>query len=52
MENEMHPFTARKVAEARALYIAMCKGKAAQYSIRRKVVLGQGFAYHGHININ
>lgn len=54
----MNSFTARKVAEGRALYIAMCKGKVAQRGIHRyrnnklvKPVIGQGFAYHGHITI-
>ena len=53
----LHPFTIRKVAEGRALYIAMCKGKVAQRSIHRNrknkgVVMGQGFSYHGAINID
>lgn len=53
----MNSFTASKVAEGRALYIAMCKGKVAQRSIHRNrknkgVVMGQGFAYHGYINID
>lgn len=56
----MHPYTARnvnafterKVQEARALYVAMCKGKVAQRSIHRKPVIGQGFAYHGAISID
>ncbi len=53
----MNAFTKRKIEEGRALYIAMCKGKVAQRSIHRNrknkgVVIGQGFSYHGHININ
>lgn len=55
----MNAFTVAKVAEGRTLYIAMCKGKIAQRGIHKfrngkpvKPVLGQGFAYHGHININ
>lgn len=58
----MHPFTARKVAESHALYVAMCKGKVPQRSIRSKhgkgrdyrntgVIIGQGTSYHGHITI-
>lgn len=54
----MNAFTARKVAEGRALYVAMCKGKVAQRGIRKMKngkrvapILGQGFAYHGHITI-
>lgn len=38
----------------RALYIAMCKGKVAQSSIhpgKKRPVIGQGYAYHGHIDI-
>lgn len=59
----MHPFTARKVAEGNALYVAMCKGKVPQRSIRSKhgkgkdyknpgIVMGQGTSYHGAINID
>lgn len=54
----MNSFTERKVAEGRALYIGMCKGKIAQRGIHRrrngkpvKPIMGQGFAYHGHITI-
>lgn len=46
-----------------ALYVAMCKGKVTQRSIRSKhgkgnhhvnrgVVMGQGTSYHGAINID
>lgn len=46
-----------------ALYVAMCKGKVPQRSIRSKhgrgrshynpgVVIGQGTSYHGAINID
>lgn len=52
MENRMNPFTVRKVVEAHALYVAMCKGKVAQRSIHRKPVMGQGFSYHGAISID
>lgn len=59
----MHPFTARKIAEARSLYRAMCEGKVPQRSIRSKhgrgknyrnpgVVMGQGYSYHGAINLS
>jgi hypothetical protein len=51
----MHPFTARKVREAKAQYEAMCKPKGVKgaipnRSIHRKFVWGQGYAYHGHVN--
>lgn len=45
----------------RALYVAMCKGKVDQRSIRSQhgkgkrnlgVVIGQGTSYHGAINID
>lgn len=59
----MNAFTARKVAEGRSRYIAMCKGKVTQRSIRSKhgkgkdyrnagIVMGQGTSYHGAINID
>lgn len=48
----MHPFTARKVAESHALYVAMCKNKVTQRSISGKPVMGQGHSYHGAINID
>lgn len=44
---------------SRSLYIAMCKGKVSQRGIhkvrngkRTAPIIGQGFAYHGHTNIN
>jgi hypothetical protein len=59
----MHPFTQRKIEEGRSLYVAMCKGKVPQRSIRSKhgkgkdyrntgIVMGQGTSYHGAINID
>jgi len=39
----------------RALYVAMCKGKVPQRSIhpgKKRPVIGQGFSYHGAINID
>lgn len=57
----MHPFTARKVAEGHALYVAMCKGKVAQRSIRSQhgtgkrnagIVMDNNQSYHGAINID
>lgn len=59
----MNAFTARKVAESHSLYVAMCKGKVPQRSIRSKhgkgkdyrnagIVMGQGTSYHGAINID
>lgn len=54
----MNAFTARKVAEGRALYVAMCKGKTAQRGIHKvkngkavKPIIGGGYSYHGHIEI-
>jgi hypothetical protein len=55
----LHPFTVRKAAEGRALYIAMCKGKVPQRGIHRRrnskpvsPIMGQGFAYHGaHVDM-
>jgi hypothetical protein len=56
---KMNAFTARKSAEGRALYVAMCKGKIAQRGIHKvkngkavKPIIGGGYAYHGHINID
>lgn len=55
----MNAFTKRKVAEGRALYVAMCKGKIAQRGIHKTrngkktaPIIGGGFAYHGHANID
>lgn len=55
----MNSFTARKIAEGRTLYEAMCKGKVAQRSIRsmhgkrhqtnKGIVIGQNQPYHGHV---
>lgn len=55
----MNAFTARKIAEGQALYIAMCKGKIPQRGIHRRrngkptaPIMGQGFAYHGaHVDM-
>jgi hypothetical protein len=59
----MNAFTARKVAEGHALYVAMCKGKVTQRSIRSKhgkgkayrnlgIVMGNNQSYHGAISLD
>lgn len=50
----MHPFTARKIAEAKALYEGMTAKKEDRNSIpnrsiHRRAVWGQGYPYHGHV---
>lgn len=54
----MNSFTARKSEEGRSLYVAMCKGKVAQRGIHKvrngkrvAPIIGQGFSYHGHIEV-
>jgi hypothetical protein len=60
----MNAFTARKVAEGKALYEAMCKPKGTKGAIPNRSihpkwkvkgsinreVWGQGYPYHGHVN--
>ena len=52
----MNAFTERKVAEGKALYKAMTmpkgsKGAVPNRSIHRKMVWGNGYAFHGHVNV-
>ena len=57
----MNAFTARKSAEGHSLYVAMCKGKVAQRSIRSQhgkgkrnpgIVMGNNQSYHGAISLD
>lgn len=55
----MNSFTARKVAEGHALYVAMCKGKVPQRGIHRRrngkpcaPIMGQNHSYHAAISID
>lgn len=51
----LHPFTVASIEKAKAFYEARtkpfgAKGSLPNYSIHRKPVYGQGFAFHGHVN--